>query len=155
MLKCIKFSEWNVKPTFSALSAKTPYLKEKIINTMTNFQNLRSTWLSLIGHYRSVESHFPKWKSSSISGSCSQVRGKWSGRLTDGSEQRRQWCRHSSGLLWWRERAEPEGKAFNSQVNLCPNPHLWSWAVGSDWKNEITNTNGQNELYLQCGWAQL
>ena len=30
------------------------------------------------------------------------------------------------------ETAEPEGKAFNLQVNLCAKSHLWSWSLGSD-----------------------
>ena len=67
------------------------------------------------------------------------------GRLTDGLEQRRQWCRRCCG----KERAEPEGKALNLQVNLRPNPHLLSWALGSDRKNKIANTSGRNELPSQ------
>lgn len=29
---------------------------------------------------------------------------------------------------------------FNLPVHLCSDPHLWSWAVGSDSKNEIADT---------------
>ncbi len=39
-------------------------------------------------------------------------------------------------LLWWRG-TEPEGKAFNVPIDLCSSPHLWSWVLGSDRKNEI------------------
>lgn len=35
------------------------------------------------------------------------------------------------------ERAEPKDKI----LNLLVNPHLWSQALGNDWKNEIVNTS--------------
>jgi len=52
------------------------------------------------------------------------------------------------------EGAEPEGKAFNLLVHLRPNPHLWSWALGNDCKNEVTDTSSRNELPQRGGWAQ-
>ena len=61
-----------------------------------------------------------------------------------------QWCGHWSS----EERAEPEGNTFNLLVNLPLNSHLWSWALGSDQKNEIANTSNRNELPSQGGWAQ-
>lgn len=39
-------------------------------------------------------------------------------------------------------------------VHLCSNPNLWSQGIGSDRKNEITDTICQNEFPLQRGWAQ-
>jgi len=53
-----------------------------------------------------------------------RTRGGWSWRSTGGSEQ------HVG------EGAEPEGKALDLPVDLHSHPHLWSWALGSDWKNE-------------------
>lgn len=38
-------------------------------------------------------------------------------------------CGRSTGTSWWRE----------SWVDLRPYPHLRSWALGSDWKNEISD----------------
>ena len=32
----------------------------------------------------------------------------------------------TEAVCYVEERAESEGKAFNWQVNLCPNSHLWS-----------------------------
>ena len=64
--------------------------------------------------------------------SMSDRKMKWAGDWQTGLGQHQ---------CWWRccgdeERAEPEAKTFNSQVNRHPNPHLWSWALGRDWKNE-------------------
>ena len=42
-----------------------------------------------------------------------RVRGESLPRVEE-LEQRWQWCGHWSSVLWWRERAEPEGKAFRS-----------------------------------------
>ena len=42
------------------------------------------------------------------------------------------------------KRDEPEGKALNLPVNLCSYPHLWSWRVGHDRKNEIMDTSCRN-----------
>jgi len=56
--------------------------------------------------------------------------------------------------LLFAEGAEPEGDALYLQVHLRSNPHLWSQALGSDRKNEITDTSGQNEFPPQGGWAQ-
>ena len=44
------------------------------------------------------------------------------------------------------EGAEPEGQALHWPVRLRPDPHLWSWALGSDRKKEIWNTSGRNEF---------
>ena len=95
---------------------------------------------------------FPKWRSSSISGSCSRVRDEWSVRLTGGSVQHLQCC----GLCTdprCEEEAKPEGEALDLLVNLRSDPHLWSRVVGSDRKNEIANTSGQNEFPPQGVWA--
>ncbi len=48
------------------------------------------------------------------------------------------------------ERAEPEGKAFSLPVDLRPNPHLWSQALDSDLKNEITDTS--DTKVSSTGW---
>lgn len=50
--------------------------------------------------------------------------------------------------------AEPEGKAWNLLVSLCSNPHLWSWALGSDQKNKTANTCGWIEFPPWSGQAQ-
>lgn len=42
--------------------------------------------------------------------------------------------------------AEPKGKVLDLPVNLRSSPHLWSWALGSDWKNEVTDTSCRNEF---------
>jgi len=52
------------------------------------------------------------------------------------------------------EGAEQEGETLDLPVHLCSNPHLWSQALGSDRKNEIADTSGQNEFPPQGGWAQ-
>ncbi|KAI3368534.1 hypothetical protein L3Q82_025543 [Scortum barcoo] len=67
----------------------------------------------------------PKWRSLSISGSCSGVREKWSER-DDRSDalQHLQCCRRAGPFRSGEEGAEPEGKAL--LVHLCSNPHLWS-----------------------------
>lgn len=45
------------------------------------------------------------------------------------------WCSDAGVILDWcgEEGAEPEGQALNSLVDLCYNPHLWSWALGNEW----------------------
>lgn len=60
------------------------------------------------------------WRSLSITGSCSWVRGKWSRRSTDGLEQCQQWC----GLCSGEERPEHERKTVDSLVELCSYTHL-------------------------------
>lgn len=37
---------------------------------------------------------------------------------------------------------------------LRSDPHLWSGALCSDWKDEVTDTNGQNEVSGASVWAQ-
>ena len=44
-----------------------------------------------------------------------------------------------------------EGKAFNLPVNLRSYPHLWSWRVGHDLKNEIADTSGRNGFSQKGG----
>lgn len=58
-------------------------------------------------------------------------------------------------VQWGKEGAKWEGKAPNSPVDLHSNPHLWSQAVSSEWKNEIADRSGQNEFPKQGGGAQL
>ena len=53
------------------------------------------------------------------------------------------------------EGAESEGKDLDLPVHLHSNPHLWSWAFGSDRKNEIADTSGQNEFLSLGGWLSL
>ena len=48
----------------------------------------------------------------------------------------------ASAVCCGEERAEPEGKALCSPVNLCSNPHLCSRTMSSDQKNEIVDTSG-------------
>lgn len=50
------------------------------------------------------------------------------------------------------ERAEFKSEVIDLPVNLCPYTHLWSWALCSDWKKEIADTNDGNELPLKGGW---
>lgn len=60
------------------------------------------------------------------------------------------------------ERAKKrKSKAFNLPVDLSPYPHLLSWALGSDQKNEIVDTNYDNfskgwlasSLEIGSGWV--
>lgn len=60
------------------------------------------------------------WRSLSITGSCSWVRGKWSSRSTNGLVQCQQWC----GLCSGEERAEHQRKTVDSLVELCSYTHL-------------------------------
>lgn len=39
-------------------------------------------------------------------------------------------------------------KAYNSPVDFCSDPQLWSWALGTDCENEIVNTSSQKEYSL-------
>ncbi len=42
------------------------------------------------------------------------------------------------------KRAELESEALNLPADLPSDPHLWLSALGSDRKNKIANTSGQN-----------
>ena len=57
------------------------------IRISTSKSEARNRW---IAHSMSGVSRYPNRRSSSIAGSCSRVRRKWSRRLTDGLEQRLQ-----------------------------------------------------------------
>lgn len=48
------------------------------------------------------------------------------------------------GLCWSKAGAQPKGEALDLLVNLRSSPQLYSWTVGCDWKNEITDTSGYN-----------
>ena len=52
------------------------------------------------------------------------------------------------------QEGEPKSNAFNLLIHLCSNPHLWSWDLGSDWKNEVVDESGWNQFPLEGGWAQ-
>ncbi len=81
-------------------------------------------------------SPYPKWRSSSISGSCLRVRGQWSCRLAGELVQLERFAlpHHCN-----KKRAEQKGEAFSLLLNLRFFPHLWSWRVGHDQKNKITD----------------
>ncbi len=72
----------------------------------------------------------PKWRSSSILVSCWPVRVK---------------CVRSTGGLV-RYQTTVVKRVLSLPAGLCSNPHLWSWALGSDRNNEIANTSGWNEF---------
>ncbi len=48
--------------------------------------------------------------------------------------------------------AELKGKALNLLVSLCSFPHLWSWRMGHDRKNEIADTRSWNGIPQEGGW---
>lgn len=52
------------------------------------------------------------------------------------------------------DKAELQGQALNLPVCLRSDRHLWSRALGSDWKDKITDTSGCNEVSPVSGWAQ-
>lgn len=84
----------------------------------------------------------PKRMSSSTRGFCSPIRGKmeWEiGRLV----RYLQWCGHLP-VCRRPEKAEPKRKNLDVPVNLRSYPHLSSWILGHDQKNEITNTSGSS-----------
>lgn len=86
-----------------------------------------------------------RWRN--ISGSCSQVRGVWSTRFD-------RWIEVASTMmrmLYWS--AELKSEAVNSLVNLCSYRHLWSRALGSDWKNEAVDTSGEKWVPLDLWLA--
>lgn len=45
-----------------------------------------------------------------------------------------------------------ELKYSRRQLSLRSSPYLWSWALDSDWKNDIVNTSGLNEFTKWVGW---
>lgn len=75
------------------------------------------------------------WKSLAISGSCSQVMGKQADRQI--------------GAVW-AVLPMVGKKELSQRVKLSRSPHstshLWSRALGSDGKNEVTDTRRQNEF---------
>lgn len=44
-----------------------------------------------------------------------------------------------------KEEPEHESQAVALPVKLCPYPHLWPRAQGSDWKNEIVDTRDRQQ----------
>ncbi len=57
--------------------------------------------------------------------------------------------------LQWRSWAEPEGFTLDVPVNLLSNLHPWSWALGSDRKNEIVDTSRRNLFPWLCVWVHV
>jgi len=101
------------------------------------------------------QSVYPKRRSSSISGSCSRLRVRWSGRSSGGSVRLHRAPGVLQALLHYifccEEGAESEGKALNLPVGLRSNPHLWSRTLAHDRKNKIADTSGQNETLTWSG----
>ena len=115
--------------------------------------NLRP-WFSdgkmLIANSRSGKSCNLRWRSSSIKGCCSGVRGK--GNSPDPSvnldkvDQGAVSSDVETKLIRYGwDRVEPEGEVLNLLVNLISNPQLWLEALGSD-QNEF----GDNFSYIHC-----
>ncbi|KAI3356573.1 hypothetical protein L3Q82_017772 [Scortum barcoo] len=80
-------------------------------------------WRALSGW---VERSCLKWRSSSISGSCSRVRERWSVRLTGGLVQRIRSYAGAVGVPDHRgeEGAEPKGEALDLRPVNLRSPHL-------------------------------
>ncbi len=66
------------------------------------------------------------------------------------------WCSRS-GFMYAsthrcnKKRAEPQGKALDLPVNLRSFPHLWSWRMGHDQKNKISDTSSWNGFPQEGG----
>ncbi|KAI3360329.1 hypothetical protein L3Q82_014641 [Scortum barcoo] len=83
-------------------------------------------WRALSGW---VERSCLKWRSSSISGSCSRVRERWSVRLTGGLVQRPQLCASVYRTVVVKKelsRKALKRSSIYASVNLRSHPHLWS-----------------------------
>lgn len=61
-------------------------------------------------------------------------------------------CRRFTGLLWC-SRVQPQGEAFDLLVCLRSDPHLWSWALGSDRMDKVADTSSRNEVRPQSDSA--
>lgn len=84
--------------------------------------------------------------------SCSWVIGRWSGRWTGSLGQ--------SVVMLYRTivlKKEPsrlvDRFTYLSTIYWCSDPHMWSWALGSDRKDKVTDTSGWNEVSLASGRA--
>ncbi|KAI3376719.1 hypothetical protein L3Q82_017147 [Scortum barcoo] len=112
-------------------------------------------WRALSGW---VERSCLKWRSSSIPGSCSRVRERWSVRLTGG------WIGAASAVMMVgvpdhdvmvKKELSRKGKAlrFTGQLIYVPTLTYGCELLGNDRKNKIADTSGQNEFPPQGGWA--
>ncbi|KAL3060984.1 hypothetical protein OYC64_009239 [Pagothenia borchgrevinki] len=50
------------------------------------------------------------------------------------------------------KRNEPRGKALCLPGHIRSYPHLWSWRMGHDRKNEIADISGRDGFSPQDGW---
>lgn len=72
--------------------------------------------------------------------------GERSGRKTDGLVGSSR-DMNAASICYGENREKCKGEAVSFLFGLHPYPHLWLWALVSDWKNKITNTNsGMNFL---------
>lgn len=77
------------------------------------------------------------------------VRQKWSRRLTDRLVQHQQWYEHCG-----KERTERVSESVYLPVHLHSRLYLQPQAESTNWKNNITYTNGENGFPLRSVWPQ-
>ncbi len=65
------------------------------------------------------------------------MRGLWSGRLAGESEQWERFCTRFTVVT--KRELSRQAKVYGSVLH----PHLRSWGMGHDWKNDITNTTAE------------
>lgn len=136
---------WKVIVSFDALLSKSRWQKGQRVNIfLTEHKNTPSELTNPIF----TKLRVLHWRASSNSGCCWQVMGNgaWEGRAD--------WyavgC--NVGILpdhHGEVGTEPETKVLNSPSDSHSNPHLWSWAMSSEPKNEVTDTSGQNESLME------
>ncbi|KAI3362918.1 hypothetical protein L3Q82_011593, partial [Scortum barcoo] len=134
-LYCRSVSLVHIAGTLTGLDGSQPECEAAGMRISTSKSEAMVLW---IAHSGSERSFCTKWRSLSISGSCSRVREKWIERWTDGSVQRLQCCRTLVWSVVVKRELSQKAKLSTLLVHLHSNPNLWSLALGHDRKNEIS-----------------
>jgi len=93
---------------------------------------------------------YPKQRSSSISGSCSRVRVRWSGRSTGGSVRLQQSKRRCTGPSWWRGSwADRQSSQFTGQSTFQPSPMVTNFG---SWPKEQGREYKRTKWVSSIGW---
>jgi len=50
---------------------------------------------------------------------------------------------------WTAEEAYKDRKDFSFEIDLCSDPHLWSWIISDDWKNTDKRTDGRDGIFAK------
>lgn len=77
---------------------------------------------------------------------------QWENRTSD--EQAVWWSICGTATIVVKKGAEPKGEALDLLFHLCSNHHLWFWALGSGWYNDVLDTSSWKCFSLHGGWDQ-